>query len=466
MKVLRKELKVVRGTFAEIAALPTEDMTIYFCWDTKQIAVGNALGVKVFYEGDNMTRADVLNLITDTIGDQLLTVNSLLTQTNVNYINIGNRVTSVEGTVAGLPTLISEEVTNKTTEILAMIESSNLGANYYAKSEIDNKLDGYYTKLEMDLAIPDVSTFALNADLSALENKVKPFLSVGLILQDESEEEIIHSENNIKDLILSPELLTGIYKVLSTDYGPSLIAVDKEHSYIARYMATGEIYIFNSETNSWKITYDKTTMVKSVNGIEAIENDITLTGDEIESGSVQKWNNILPQTGSLNGMPYVDAINPEGRDALSIVGDGSVALGAESKATGVRSIALGNGAESTKSDAIQLGFGTNNEAGSLQFGSYKLLDSDGMIPKERLTERFYELEFTIPTDGWDGEKLYIATVPNMTADALVWVSPIEASYELYIKNRVRAISQGVNSITMKCKDLPGEPLTINIIWRV
>lgn len=43
-------------------------------------------------------------------------------------------------------------------------------------------------------------------------------------------------------------------------------------------------------------------------------------------------------------------------------------------------------AEESAIDAIQLGSGTNSEAGSLQVYSYKLMDADGKIPAERMTD--------------------------------------------------------------------------------
>ena len=94
MKLLRKELKIYRGTYTEIMAAETVDMAIYFAWDTREIFVGNALGVKVPYNGgESLTANQVKQLIseqmtTEGIGAQLTSIKALLTLNNTNYTNI------------------------------------------------------------------------------------------------------------------------------------------------------------------------------------------------------------------------------------------------------------------------------------------------------------------------------------------------------------------------------------------
>jgi len=464
MKVLRRELKIVRGTFAEISAVPTEDMTIYLCWDTKQFAVGNSLGVKVFYNSDNLSRQEVLDLITEAIGQQLLDINALITQTNVNYINFSSRLDTMETEITGFSDLASQIVTEKTNEILAMLENNELGDTYYNKTEINERFSGVYTKLDMDTKIPDVSIYATEEDLLALDAMIKPFLAVNLIVQDETNEEITHSELAILSLI--PTLVSGLYKVLSSEYGPSLVIVDSITQHTTRYMSTGEIYHFDYSNSNWILEFDKNTAVFSVNEILPITNNVSIIGDDIPNGNNHKWNTLLPQSGELNGMAYVDAINPLGRAALSIAGSKSVAIGLDVSASGESSISIGDSAIASKTDSIQLGTGTNSTEGTFQVGQYRLLDSDGYIPQERISERFFEIQIIIPIDSWNDSKLSTITIPGMTSEALVWVSPAETSYELYIKNRIRSVEQGIDYLVFKCKDLPGEPATVNVVWRI
>lgn len=51
------ELNVFRGTYKEVQAKETRDMTIYLAWDTQEIFIGNSLGTKVKYgSGQNLDK--------------------------------------------------------------------------------------------------------------------------------------------------------------------------------------------------------------------------------------------------------------------------------------------------------------------------------------------------------------------------------------------------------------------------
>lgn len=63
----------------------------------------------------------------------------------------------------------------------------------------------------------------------------------------------------------------------------------------------------------------------------------------------------------------------------------SIAIGKSSAATDDNSLAIGRGAVSYGANAVQIGAGVNATAGTLQFRSWPLVDSDGKIPKERLS---------------------------------------------------------------------------------
>ena len=69
---------------------------------------------------------------------------------------------------------------------------------------------------------------------------------------------------------------------------------------------------------------------------------------------------------------------------------GGVAIGSNSSIAGNRSIAIGSGAKIQLTDGgdgtIQLGTGTNTQAGTLQIKDYTLLDANGKIPSDRLPE--------------------------------------------------------------------------------
>ena len=68
-------------------------------------------------------------------------------------------------------------------------------------------------------------------------------------------------------------------------------------------------------------------------------------------------------------------------------GTTAVALGgANTEATGTVSVALGGYAKATASYAVQIGQGTNNNYGTLQFRDWQLVKGDGKIPEERLPD--------------------------------------------------------------------------------
>ncbi len=73
----------------------------------------------------------------------------------------------------------------------------------------------------------------------------------------------------------------------------------------------------------------------------------------------------------------------------SATNDFSTALGPNTNVTATGGTAVGNAAKVAAESAIQLGYGTNNEANTLSVGlsvdnNYKLLGSDGKIPVERM----------------------------------------------------------------------------------
>jgi hypothetical protein len=46
---MKRNFEILRGTKEEIDGVPTKDMTIYLAWDTNELFVGNANGVKTPY---------------------------------------------------------------------------------------------------------------------------------------------------------------------------------------------------------------------------------------------------------------------------------------------------------------------------------------------------------------------------------------------------------------------------------
>ena len=76
---------------------------------------------------------------------------------------------------------------------------------------------------------------------------------------------------------------------------------------------------------------------------------------------------------------------------------GATAIGQGSLASGSDSTALGGFASATQTNSIQIGYGTNSTANSLQIGNYQLLDtSTGLIPDARISNKSL---ITLATSG-------------------------------------------------------------------
>ena len=71
-------------------------------------------------------------------------------------------------------------------------------------------------------------------------------------------------------------------------------------------------------------------------------------------------------------------------------GQSAVAFGPSAQAMSLQSVAVGSGAKSTATRAIQIGGGTNSDANTLKVGNangnFELMDANGNVPRERLTQ--------------------------------------------------------------------------------
>ena len=360
-------------------------MAIYFAWDTREIFVGNALGVKVPYVGgENLTTQQVRALISDEIGQDLTSINALLTSNNVNYIAAMQALSTVQDYNSTLGATVSTEVNN----LLATWEENDLGNNYYNKTEVDNafttfitnvvdpidaKFDNIYDKSEIDILIPEVgvsqATFDAHVDVAT------PYFSIKIYETVETEPGIITFVQGLTT--------DGIWRVQSSTQGYSLII--KYGTDISRIGASGVTYKFDTE--HW-VSALHPDVVQKVNDILPVAGNVTLELDDIAETATKVWNSLLPQTNN--------AVNPLGRTSGEVVGENSLAFGYLSHATALNSTALGYHAMSEATEAIQLGEGLNSAASTFNVWGHKVLDKDtGKIPTARITERFSEDTVTI-----------------------------------------------------------------------
>jgi len=461
---LRKELKIYRGTYAEIMApeIVTEDMAIYFAWDTREIYVGNKLGVKVLYNGgENLTANQVIQLVDTHVGDILTQIRALLTQTNVNFIDLSNRVTAVENTVNSFNQTLATTVETKVNETMAAFEHDILGDLYYNKAETDqlvlannNMLLGQvqtlrndtYTKLEVETMIPD--DYASGTEFDNFQTVVLPYLTVKLIPGEFSEAQV--------SSLLDIGVENGIFAITSSERGSYLII--KNGGEISRMTSSGipETYA----NNIWAKSKDSTTVLM-VNNIPAIDNNISLTADNIPNSETKKWNTLLPAgDGSINSL---------GRYGAEGIGTNSTSIGYNTFASGLNSVAYGYGARVSGLDSIQLGDGVNGSIGSLQIWGHKLLDkTTGHIPQERLG--FMEQVIVISPEQWNSStKKYAAEISGIQENSLIWVSPNTVSpsnYASYIEFEIRAVQQMLDRLVFECTEIPSVTISVNILWRI
>lgn len=146
-----------------------------------------------------------------------------------------------------------------------------------------------------------------------------------------------------------------------------------------------------------------------------------------------------------------------------------VSVGSNADASGAHlSTALGGYAKATESHAIQIGHGTNSEAGSLYIGTaynnadvnYKLLDSDGTIPTARLTK--VNSTITLVAADWSGGSQTV-TVSGVTSSSIVWVSPDPTDQSAYVSAGILCTAQGTDSLTFTATTTPSADIDVVVV---
>lgn len=288
--------------------------------------------------------------------------------------------------------------------------------------------------------------------------------------------------------------------------------------------STDTIWVWDSGTSAWKDT-DTKGQVTSVNGQTG---DVVLDLLPSQTGQSGKFLTTDGTDASWSDKPLVNTATQPGSGAVGILANvtGYEALGIKTnKGAGTRSIAIGNGSETqsgTESEmaigrtakaygsyacaignqanayganchaigynatagdyqyystygAWQFGSGTNREAGTVCFAlttsndyqhwtNYKLLDSDGTIPKERLTN-VVTTPSTAPVlavADWSSNTQTI-TVTGVTATNTVFVAPAPASAADYAAAGILCTAQAANSLTFTCTTVPTNAITLSVV---
>jgi hypothetical protein len=456
MLSIKKELKIYRGTYEEINAQTTEDMAIYFAWDTQEIYVGNKFGVKTPYIGGNrLSERELREIFISLTTEELELLRSQILSLSVSAtsaLSVANEATS---RLNDLENDIRDDIIEEIIELTS--PGGALNDVIYTRTETDAKIAevvlNYYTKAESDSKLPDVVDFkndyiALKDIVASLQEADSTFDSIKVL------DENVITENQLLTYVST--VANGIY-TFRTAAGHEIL--NKSEDLTIRISYDG--YTYSLVGGNWVVMPVDSQVIKTVNGktpAESGNNSITLTPDDIESAASR--NSLLPQENNV--------VNPLGRNSALSVGNNSIAFGFNSAAQGVGSIAIGSQAVTTGIDSIQLGTssGDNTEDGSLKVWGHKLLDKQtGKIPTERMTERFNSVVRTITSASWNVGKEVQVSVPGVTANSIIWISPAETSYSDFSKYAVRGLTQTANIITFKCDDIPTVSISVNIVWR-
>jgi hypothetical protein len=457
MLSIKKELKIYRGTYEEINAQTTEDMAIYFAWDTQEIYVGNKFGVKTPYIGGNrLSERELRDFFISLTTEELELLKSQILSINISATSALSAATEATTRLDDLENDIRDDIIEKINALTA--PGGTLNDVIYTRTETDAKIAevvlNYYTKAESDSKLPDVGTgttfaadyIALKDTVASLQDADSTFDSIKVL------DENVITENQLLAYATSVEI--GLY-TFRTSAGYEIL--NKSEDSVVRISTDGNTRLLTD--SDWLLILDQTS-IRSINGLTTSDGSILLNFNDISGSEGKVFNSLLPQENNV--------INPLGRNTALSIGENSIAFGYNSAAQGVSSIAIGSQAVTTGVDSIQLGTssGNNTEDRSFKVWEHKLLDkTTGKIPTERITERFNSVVKVITSASWNVGKEVQVSVPDVTANSIIWISPAENSYSDFSKYAVRGLTQSANIITFKCDEIPTVAISVNIVWR-
>jgi hypothetical protein len=416
MLSVKKELKIYRGTYAEIVDLKTEDMAMYFAWDTQEIFVGNKYGVKTPYIGGNrLSERELREIFTTLTTSELELLRSQILSLSLSTTAAISAANEATNRLNDLENDIRDDIIEQIIQLTS--PGGALNDVIYTRTETDIKIAevvlNYYTKAESDSKLPDVVDFkndyiALKDTVALLQKADSTFDSIKVL------DENVITENQL--LTYVGTVANGIY-TFRTAAGHEIL--NKSEDLTIRISYDGYTYSLVGE--DWEVLSVDSQVIKTVNGktpAENGDNSITLTPDDIESA--ESRNSLLPQENNV--------VNPLGRNSALSIGDNSISFGFNSAAQGVGSIAIGFQAVTAGTDSIQLGTssGDNTENNALKVWGHKLLDKQtGKIPTERITERFNSVVKIIDPSDWNISNNVIVnkeaqiSVPGITANSII-----------------------------------------------
>ena len=261
--------------------------------------------------------------------------------------------------------------------------------------------------------------------------------------------------------------------------------------------STDTVWIWDTDTSAWKDS-DQKGQVTSVNGQTG---DVVLDLLPSQTGNAGKFLTTDGTDASWSDKPLVNYTTES--DALQIsattptatsTGMYSTAVGNNSRVNSGNGIAIGRssyvGANALASIAIGTSANCYNDKGAIIIGggsastqgsgtfsvslsttgnlgewhTYKVVDSDGTIPKERLAN-VVSTPSTMPTlavADWSNNTQTV-NVTGVTATNTVFVSPAPASAADYASAGIVCTAQGAGTLTFTCTTTPTNAITVNVV---
>ena len=286
----RTDLKIFRGTYAEVQKQPTVNMTFYLAWDTQQLFVGNKNGVKVPYTGRyEKDISDRLSLFKDEVRVSQDKLRNEISEDNNAFKN--EIVTELDDITKNINKKVSEAIDAQTKdlietkiipEVLDRLEADNLAT----KDDI-NTLQGFINQNSSA-----ISTNASNIEQNSTSiNSIRDSLNstmADVATNSEDIAKLTEKVNSLDNTVVADKVaeLEGNYNTLKSTV--------EDH--------TSEISTINTNinTNTQKIseltakaeTYDSYDSRISANetGIQTLNQNLTTAKNELS----ERIDNINP----------------------------------------------------------------------------------------------------------------------------------------------------------------------------
>lgn len=251
-----------------------------------------------------------------------------------------------------------------------------------------------------------------------------------------------------------------------------------------------------SNVSGWKTWQEELvsgTNIKTVNNTSLLgSGNITIDSLPTQSGQSGKflktdgtdasWGSALVNVDTTHSDTLVVGGTGAGDSGNTVLGIGAgsyggkdnTVVGAKSQGRYKSTVVGANIQNSSAQNMVVIGSGNSAQfTGSIEDNSfnwvlsgtvYKLMGSDGTIPKERLTN-VVSTPATMPTlavADWSSNTQTV-NVTGVTATNVVFVSPAPASAADYASAGITCTAQGAGTLTFTCTTVPSNAITVNVV---